>query len=380
MPERPIYLDYNSSTPLDEEVLNAMLPYLTQHFGNASSNTHSYGWIAAEAIEIAREQTAKLLGAETSEIVFNSGATESLNIAIRGVAQSYSARGKHFVSFATEHKAVLDVLEYLKETGYEVSILEVDSEGNIDEEQLEIEVRGDTLAVISMLANNETGKVLPVDRISAIAKKKGALMICDASQAVGKMRVDVNELGVDLLAISAHKFYGPKGASALYVRRKKPRVKLLPIFFGGGQESGIRPGTIPTHQIVGLGKAAEIINNQLESQVAKLLKLRDSFELSLTENNRITLNLSGANRLPNTINFRIKGLKADVFFPMLPELAFSSGSACNSALKEPSHVLLAMGLTEEEALESYRISIGKFTDADSIEKASKLILGKLASF
>jgi cysteine desulfurase len=379
MSERPIYLDYNATTPIDKEVLKAMLPYLTENYGNASSKTHSFGWIAAEAIEIAREQTAELLGAESKEIIFTSGATESLNLAIQGVAQAYSARGRHFVSFATEHKAVLDVLQHLKVLGYEISILDVDSQGNIDEAKLEQEVREDTLAVISMLANNETGKVLPVERISAIARKKGALVICDASQAIGKMKVNVDDLGVDLLAISAHKFYGPKGVAALYVRRKKPRVKLQPIIFGGGQESGIRAGTLPTHQIAGLGMAAKLSMNHLQDDVAKLLNLRNLLEQDLTSNNRITLNMSGVGRLPNTINFRIRGLKADRFFPMLPELSFSSGSACTSALKEPSHVLLAMGLTEEEALESYRISIGKYTNADSIEKASKLILGKLSS-
>jgi cysteine desulfurase len=379
MSERPIYLDYNATTPIDKEVLKAMLPYLTENYGNASSKTHSFGWIAAEAIEIAREQTAELLGAESKEIIFTSGATESLNLAIQGVAQAYSARGRHFVSFATEHKAVLDVLQHLKVLGYEISILDVDSQGNIDEAKLEQEVREDTLAVISMLANNETGKVLPVERISAIARKKGALVICDASQAIGKIKVNVDDLGVDLLAISAHKFYGPKGVAALYVRRKKPRVKLQPIIFGGGQESGIRAGTLPTHQIAGLGMAAKLSMNHLQDDVAKLLNLRNLLEQDLTSNNRITLNMSGVDRLPNTINFRIRGLKADRFFPMLPELSFSSGSACTSALKEPSHVLLAMGLTEEEALESYRISIGKYTNADSIEKASKLILGKLSS-
>lgn len=379
MSERPIYLDYNATTPIDKEVLKAMLPYLTENYGNASSKTHSFGWIAAEAIEIAREQTAELLGAESKEIIFTSGATESLNLAIQGVAQAYSARGRHFVSFATEHKAVLDVLQHLKVLGYEISILDVDSQGNIDEAKLEQEVREDTLAVISMLANNETGKVLPVERISAIARKKGALVICDASQAIGKIKVNVDDLGVDLLAISAHKFYGPKGVAALYVRRKKPRVKLQPIIFGGGQESGIRAGTLPTHQIAGLGMAAKLSMNHLQDDVAKLLNLRNLLEQDLTSNNRITLNMSGVGRLPNTINFRIRGLKADRFFPMLPELSFSSGSACTSALKEPSHVLLAMGLTEEEALESYRISIGKYTNADSIEKASKLILGKLSS-
>ncbi len=379
MSERPIYLDYNATTPIDKEVLKAMLPYLTENYGNASSKTHSFGWIAAEAIQIAREQTSELLGAESKEIIFTSGATESLNLAIQGVAQAYSARGRHFVSFATEHKAVLDVLQQLKVLGYEISILDVDSQGNIDEAKLEQEVREDTLAVISMLANNETGKVLPVERISAIARKKGALVICDASQAIGKMKVNVDDLGVDLLAISAHKFYGPKGVAALYVRRKKPRVKLQPIIFGGGQESGIRAGTLPTHQIAGLGMAAKLSMNHLQDDVAKLLNLRNLLEQDLTANNRITLNMSGVDRLPNTINFRIRGLKADRFFPMLPELSFSSGSACTSALKEPSHVLLAMGLTEEEALESYRISIGKYTNADSIEKASKLILGKLSS-
>ncbi len=377
MPESPIYLDYNATTPLDKEVLKAMLPYLSEHFGNPSSNTHAHGWIASEAVEIAREQTAELIGAERNEIIFTSGATEALNIAIQGLANVYSSKGRHLVSFATEHKAVLDVLSYLKVFGFEISIVDVDNEGNINESQLKQVVREDTIAVISMLANNETGKILPVERISAIAKQKGALIICDATQAVGKMRVNVNELGVDLLAISAHKFYGPKGSGALYARRKRPRVKLQPLMFGGGQESGIRPGTLATHQIVGLGKAAEISHHNLDDNIAHMLGLRNLFESRLKSNSRIQFNLAGEDRLPNTINFRILDMHADRLFPMIPELSFSSGSACSSALKEPSHVLLAMGFTEEEVLQSYRISIGKFTNTDSVEKASQLILGKI---
>ncbi|MEX1188937.1 MAG: cysteine desulfurase family protein [Bacteroidia bacterium] len=377
MPENSIYLDFNSTTPVLKEVVDAMLPYFSVDFGNPSSKTHAHGWIAAEAVKIAREQTAQLLGSEESEIIFTSGATESLNLAIQGLARTYSSKGKHIVSVATEHKAVLDVLKYLETVGFEVTILQVNSSGDIDVEELEEVLRDDSIAVICMLANNETGKVMPIANISEIAKKFGALLVCDATQAVGKMRVDVNDLGVDLLAISAHKFYGPKGVGALYIRRKNPRVKLSPITFGGGHESGLRPGTLALPTIVGLGKAAELSIRDLDIRKKKMLSNRVLFEKELAASSRIKFNLSGDDRLPNTINFRIEGQKADTFFSKLPLLSFSSGSACTSAIPEPSHVLKAMGLSTVQALESFRISIGVSTTEAEIKKAATMILQQL---
>jgi len=368
-----IYLDYNATTPMHSEVIEAMLPYFTQHFGNAASKTHAHGWLAAEAIDIARERVAKLIGSEKDEIIFTSGATESLNIAIQGLAKAYESKGKHIVTLTTEHKAVLDICGYWEKNGWEITYLPVDSDGYPDELVVRNSFREDTVAFIGMLANNESGRILPLQKYAQFAKEKGVIVICDATQAIGKIPVDVNLLNVDLLALSGHKIYGPKGIGALFIRRKNPRVKLVPIVFGGGHERGLRPGTPATPLIVGLGKASEIMSNNLIERHSQLAKSRDLFESELLKLEGVCLLIRDENRLPNTSNICIEGIRADKLFPQVPLLSFSSGSACSSALPEPSHVLLAMGLNEDDAYTSIRISTGIYTSTkEAIAAASSI--------
>lgn len=373
MLENQIYLDYNASTPVLPEVLEAMLPYFNLYFGNAASKTHAHGWIADEAVSISREQVAELIGVSADEIVFTSGATESLNIAIRGVANAYLSRGKHFVTLATEHKAVLDTCDFLVKQGFEVTKLQVDSQGFPSLEELNISLREDTVALICMLANNETGRILPIADYAQFARNKGVLVICDATQAVGKIPVNALELGADLLAISAHKVYGPKGIGALYVKRRNPRVRLAPILFGGGHEHGIRPGSLATPLIVGFGKAAVLARRDLNQRHNHFREMRDILEQELVRMEGVTLLISDQGRLPNTSNICISGIKADSLFSLVPNLSFSSGSACTSALKEPSHVLLAMGLNEDDAYASIRLSTGIETHSHQVLSAASSI-------
>jgi cysteine desulfurase len=361
-----IYLDYNASTPVHAEVLEAMLPFFTQYYGNPASKTHAHGWLAAEAIDIAREQVAKLIGSEKDEIIFTSGATESLNLAIQGVAKAYESKGKHIVTLSTEHKAVLDTCGFLERNGWEITYLPVDSDGYPDEFLLRNSLRKDTIAFIGMLANNESGRILPLEKYAQIAKEKDVFVICDATQASGKIKVDVNLLHVDLLALSGHKMYAPKGVGALFIRRKNPRVKLLPMIFGGGHERGLRPGTPATPLIVGLGKAADLASNNLVQWNSLLSKTRDLFESELLKLEGVRLLIKDASRLPNTSNLCIEGIHADKLFPQVPLLSFSSGSACSSALPEPSHVLLAMGLNKVDAFASIRISTGIYTSTNEV--------------
>lgn len=369
-----IYLDYNATTPVHSGVMEAMLPYFTLHFGNPASKIHAHGWLAAEAVDIAREQVAKLIGSEKDEIIFTSGATESLNIAIQGVAKAYQNKGKRIVTLSTEHKAVLDTCGYLEKEGFEITYLPVDSDGYIDESTLQNSFREDTIAFIAMLANNESGRILPIDKYAQIAKEKGVIVICDATQAIGKIPVDVNLLNVDLLALSGHKIYGPKGIGALFIRRKNPRVSLLPTYFGGGHERGLRPGTLATPLIVGLGKAAELALVEEWKRIQLLSETRDLIESELLKLEGVRLLIKDKNRLPNTSNICISGIRADKLFPQVPLLSFSSGSACSSAIPEPSHVLLAMGLNEDDAYASIRISTGIYTSTnEAIAAASSII-------
>ena len=367
-----IYLDYNATTPVADEVLEYMLPYFSRKFGNAASSLHSFGWEAKEAVEIAREQTAALIGTTAEQIVFTSGATESINLAIKGVFEAYRSKGKHIVSLATEHKAVVDTLDYLQTKGAEITVINTGRDGIPDPGELKEAIRPDTILVCAMLANNETGLILPVKDIAEIAHSKGSLFFTDATQACGKIKVSVDEAGADLLALSAHKFYGPKGTGALFIRRKNPRVSILPQLHGGGHENGRRSGTLNVPGIAGMGKAAEVASAL--SDQSRIKSLRDIFEAELKKLLSVKITCESVDRLPNTSHIIFKGIKTDRLISALPKLAFSTGSACSSALSEPSHVLLAMGFSEEEAYSSARFSFGSATTEKEILIASNDII------
>lgn len=363
----PIYLDYNATTPFDPRVLEEMLPYFTNQFGNAASRTHAYGWVAEEAVTIGRERVAKLIGADPSELIFTSGATEAVNLALRGVYETYQSKGNHIITYQTEHKAVLDTCAYLEKQGATVTYLPVQSNGLPDLSLLEKTIQADTILIAAMYANNETGVLLPVKEIAAIAKKAGVLFFSDATQAVGKVQVDVLKDDIDLLALSAHKIYGPKGVGALYVRRKNPRVKLSPILYGGRHEKGLRSGTLNVPGIVGLGKACEICRLEMEQDRLRIQQLRDQLLNGLLELGCTTLNGEKDHLLPQVANvsFDIPGA-AQLIGQLSKYIAVSSGSACTSASAEPSHVLKAMGLKDELATGSIRFSLGRFTTEEEI--------------
>jgi cysteine desulfurase len=363
----PVYLDYNSTTPVDPEVLEVMLPYFSEKFGNASSNTHSYGWIADEAVKIARAQLARFLNCTDSEIVFTSGATEAANLALKGVYDAYKTKGNHIVTVKTEHKAVLDVCSELEKKGAEITYLDVDREGIISLEQLEDSVTEKTILVAVMYANNETGVIQPVKEIAEIVHAKKSIFFCDATQAAGKTSLDVMAEGIDLLAFSAHKMYGPKGTGALYVRRRNPRVSLVPLIHGGGHEKGLRSGTLNVPAIAGFGKACEIAANNHEER-ERIENLRNELEYELLKLPGAELNGHTSSRLNNTISIRFKGQKAAGLIMKGRELAFAAGSACTSALPAPSHVLTAMGLSPEECFETIRLSIGRNTNVQEISE------------
>lgn len=373
----PLYLDYNATTPVDPLVLEKMLPYFSELFGNANSKTHSYGWVAEEAVKTAREQVAQLVNCEDSEIIFTSGATESINLSIKGVYKAYHKKGKHIVAVATEHKAVLDCCASLQSLGAEVTYLAVDREGRIDLDELKNAIRESTVLVCIMLANNETGVIQNIAAVSEIVHSKNSLLLCDATQALGKIRVDVQESGIDLMPLSAHKMYGPKGCGALYVRRKDPRVTLISQLDGGGHENGLRSGTLNVPGIVGLGAACELAENEQWEDSIRISRLRTKLEQSLIENRTIFVNGSQKHRLPNVSNLCFTGIKAEGLITKLQDLAISTGSACSSALPEPSHVLKAMGLDDVSAYSSVRFSLGKYTTEEeidfSIEKIIKAI-------
>jgi len=368
-----IYLDYNSTTPVDPIVLEAMLPWFTERFGNASSHSHLPGFEAKAAVELARQQTADAIGCEPSEIVFTSGATEAINIAIRGTFKAYSADGKHIISVKTEHKAVLDTLEDLKSEGAEITLLDVDREGRIDLEALKNAVRKETIMVCVMLANNETGTLQDTEAIGRICEEKKIAFFSDTTQAFGKIRVNVKDHRFSLACISAHKFYGPKGVGALYVSRKNPRAVVSPVFTGGGQENGLRSGTYNVPGIVGLGAAIKLANEGLWDYAINTSRLRTIVEQYLELYCKSRINGSMKDRLPNTCNILIPGIKSERLIKHLTDVAISTGSACTSAIAEPSHVLKAMGLTNEEAEASIRVSIGKNNTQEEILEACKAI-------
>ena len=366
----PIYLDNNATTPVDPEVLQAMLPYFTEHFGNAASRNHSFGWVAEEAVTQAREQVAQLIHAEPAEIVFTSGATEAINLAMKGAYEMYSTKGNHIITCVTEHKAVLDTCRHLEKSGAELTYLRVNSDGIIDPEALEAAIRPNTILISIMMANNETGVLHPVKAIGALAKAHGILFFTDATQAVGKIPVDVQADNIDMLCLSAHKIYGPKGAGALYVRRKNPRVRLAAQIDGGGHEKGMRSGTLNVPGIVALGKCCSLCVQKVDEESKRITALRDQLEKNLTQLNVIKINGNTAHRLPNVTNLSFAGIPGDRLLTEISRtIAVSSGSACTSANPEPSHVLKAMGVTDDLAKSSIRFGLGRFTTQEEIEYA-----------
>ena len=376
----PIYLDYNSTTPVDPRVLEAMLPYFTEKFGNAASRSHAFGWVGEEAVDIAREQVARLLGAETKEIVFTSGATEGDNLALKGVFEAYASKGNHIVTVVTEHKAVLDAAHHIERLGGEVTFLPVNPEGLIDLRQLEAAIRPTTVLIAIMYANNEIGVIQPIATISAIARRHGVLFFTDATQAVGKVPIDINRNGIDLLTLSAHKIYGPKGIGAVYVRRRDPRVRLTAQMDGGGHERGMRSGTLNVPAIVGLGKACELCEQEMVAEAARVAKLRDRLEKGLLAIEGARVNGSREFRLPHTTNISFPGVDGEALLAGLgKDVALSSGSACTSASMEPSYVLKALGVEDQLAHSSLRLGLGRFTTEEEVDYAIGRIRETVAS-
>lgn len=364
----PIYLDNNATTPMDPRVLEAMLPYFVEKFGNAASRNHSFGWVAEEAVDYAREQVAKLINADPKEIIFTSGATESDNLALKGVFEMYASKGNHIITATTEHKAVLDTCKHIEKMGGQVTYLEVNPEGLIDLKELENAITDKTILIAIMYGNNEIGVIQPVREISAIARKHGVLFFTDATQAVGKIPVDVQADGIDLMAFSGHKMYGPKGVGALYVRRKNPRVKVTAQMDGGGHERGMRSGTMNVPGIVGLGKACEICMNEMESEAKRLSVMRDRLENALMELEEAYVNGSKEHRLPHVSNISFKYVEGEgLMMGFNKNIALSSGSACTSASLEPSYVLKALGLGDDLAHSSLRFGLGRFTTDEQID-------------
>jgi len=369
-----IYLDYNSTTPVDHSVLETMLPWFTEKFGNAASRSHAIGWEAEEAVTIAREQIAKLIGSVKEEIVFTSGATESINLAVKGVAEVYASKGNHIITCVTEHKAVLDTCAALEKKGVAVTYLPVNEKGMIDLNDLQKAITPSTILIALMYANNETGVIHPVKQIGAIAKEKKLLFFCDATQAVGKITVDVVMDDIDLMAFSSHKIYGPKGIGALYVRRKNPRVTIKSQIDGGGHERNMRSGTLNVPGIVGFGKAAKLAGLEMKKRQENLQLLRDKLESSLLQLGSVKINGNSGHRLPSTGNLCFGGINGtNLLAAISKKIAVSSGSACTSASTDPSHVLNAMGLTDEEARNSIRFSLGIMTTEQEIDRAIKEI-------
>lgn len=374
MLQLPVYLDNNATTRCDPRVVEAMLPFFTEHYGNVASRTHRYGWAAEEAADHAREQVAQLIGAEKQEIVFTSGATEAVNLAIKGVFETYAAKGRHIITVETEHKAVLDTCKHLEKQGAEVTLLPVNGQGLINLAALEAAITPQTILLSVMYANNETGVIQPMRQISDIARKHGVLLMTDATQAAGKIPLDVQADGIDLMAFSAHKMYGPKGVGALYVRRKQPRVKLAALIDGGGHERGMRSGTLNVPGIAGFGKACELAGAEMAATARRTAALRDRLEKALLALEATSVNGSTRFRLPQVTNMAFRYAAGDALLTALNrDIAVSSGSACTSALPEPSHVLTAMGLEEELAHSSLRFGVGKFTTEEEIDHAIRAV-------
>ena len=364
----PIYMDYHATTPVDPRVLEAMMPYFAQKFGNAASRNHPFGWEAEDAVEAARKQVADLIGANAKELIFTSGATESNNLAIKGVAEMYREKGNHVITCVTEHKAVIDTCKKLEKQGLRVTYLPVQKDGRIDLNELRASITDKTILITIMTANNEIGVIQPIAEIGAIAKEKGIIFHTDGVQAVGKVPFDVNALKVDLVSISAHKIYGPKGVGALYVRRRSPRVLLAEQISGGGHERGMRSGTLNVPGIVGLGKAAELCRQEMEQDTARLRGLRDRLNAQLHKNlDEIYINGSMEHRLPHNLNISFAYVEGESLLMGINDVAVSSGSACTSASLEPSYVLKALGAGDDLAHSSIRFGLGRWTTDEEVD-------------
>jgi cysteine desulfurase len=364
----PIYMDNHSTTPCDPRVVDAMLPYFTEKFGNSASRNHSFGWEAEEGVDHARKQIAKLINADSKEIVFTSGATESDNLALKGVVEMYREKGDHIITSSTEHRAVLDTAKSLEKHGVKVTYLPVDKVGMVNPEDVRNAITDKTILISVMLANNEIGTINPIKEIGKIAKEKGVLFHCDATQGVGKIPVDVQDLGVDLMSFSAHKIYGPKGIGALYVRRKAPRVRLVPMIDGGGHERGMRSGTLPVPLIVGFGKAIELCEQEMAEETIRIKALRDRLQEGIMgAMEEVYLNGHPTERLPGNLNISFAYVEGEALLMGVKEIALSSGSACTSATLEPSYVLRALGVGSDLAHSSIRFGLGRFTTAEEVE-------------
>ena len=372
----PIYLDYNATTPVDPRVMDRMLPFFTEHYGNASSKGHAFGWAAAAGVKQAREEIAAVIGAQPAEIFFTGGSTESLNTAIKGVIETYRKKGNHIVTVQSEHKGVLNACKSLERHGCDITYLPVDKNGLIDLSDLEEALTDRTILVSVMWANNETGVIQPIEEIAQLVRERGILFLTDATQAFGKIPIDTHH--IDLLTCTAHKLYGPKGVGALYVRRRNPRVRLMPLIDGGSQEEGMRAGTLNTPGIVGFGEAAKIARLEMEEESNRLSSMRDQFEKTLTESlDDISINGDAAPRLPHVSNVSFNGVKSANLVAALRDLAMSTGSACSTGTGKPSHVLKAMGLSDEAAYATLRISFGRFSTQEEADYAADQIISKV---
>ncbi|MEY4003818.1 MAG: hypothetical protein RIT07_1860 [Bacteroidota bacterium] len=369
----PVYLDNNATTKVDPRVLDAMIPFFTEDFGNAASRNHPFGWKAEEAVDYAREQIATLIGASEKEIIFTSGATESNNLALKGVFEMYAEKGRHIITAVTEHKAILDTCKHLEKQGAEITYLHPAENGLLSVAQVEEAIRPDTILVTIMFGNNEIGVIQPIREIAAICKKHGVLFHSDATQAVGKIPVDVMADNIDLMSFTAHKMYGPKGIGVLYVRRKNPRVKVTAQMDGGGHERGMRSGTLNVPGIVGLGKAAELARLEMDSDTQRIIKMRDRLENALLTMEESYLNGSKEHRLPHTTNISFKYVEGEGLMMAIKDIAVSSGSACTSASLEPSYVLKSLGLDDELAHSSLRFGLSRYTTDEEIDFTIKCV-------
>jgi cysteine desulfurase len=373
----PIYLDYHSTTPVDQRVIDAMLPYFTEKFGNASSKSHEFGWIAEAAVENARKQTARLINAEYRDVIFTSGATESVNLAIKGIADSYLPKGNHIITSAIEHEAVLDSCKSLERKGFEISYIGVDEYGLVDIKELKSSIKDNTILVSVMYVNNEIGTIQPVDEIAAVCKSKGVLFHTDATQAVGRIPVDVVHSGIDLMSFSSHKIYGPKGVGAFYIKSKFPKIRITPRIDGGSQERGFRAGTLNVPGIVGFGKACEIAKSEMEEEMTRITLLRDRLYNGIISGlTDVKLNGHPAKRIGNNLNLTLNNVDSDALLIAVKEIALSTGSACSSESFETSHVLKAINSGDSHKHSAIRFGLGRFTTEEEIEYTVSRIVEK----
>jgi cysteine desulfurase len=371
----PIFMDNHSTTPMDPRVLEAMLPYFVEKFGNAASRNHAFGWEAEKAVDQAREQIAHLIHCDPKEIIFTSGATESDNLALKGVAEMYREKGNHIITAVTEHKAVLDTCKRLEKMGYEVTYLPVRADGMVDPEAVKGEITEKTILISIMMANNEIGVIQPVAEIGKIAKERGVIFHCDAAQGVGKIPVDVQAMGIDVMALSAHKMYGPKGIGALYVRKKNPRVRIAPMMDGGGHERGMRSGTLNVPGIVGFGKACELCEKEMVEESARLTRLREKLKGGILKGlDEVYLNGHPTQRLPGNLNMSFAYVEGESLLMGLKEIALSSGSACTTATLEPSYVLRSLGVGSDLAHSSLRFGLGRFNTEEEVDYAVQRVV------